>query len=99
MAPSPQSPLCPVLRNLPLYLKMPLNDDPDNAEAPLGTPATLDGEDQGEEGGESDADPMRLHVASQKMHGHQPAAGYCGAGPACGACGSTLGNHLWTAKK
>ena len=36
MAPSPQSPLCPVLRNLPLDLKMPLNDDPDHAEAPLG---------------------------------------------------------------
>ena len=38
---------------------MPLNDEPDHAEAPLGTAATLDGEDQVEEGGESDADRPR----------------------------------------
>ena len=73
MAPSPQSPLCPVLRNLPLDLKMPLNDDPDNAEAPLvtpatldgetplGTPATLDGEDQGEEA-------MQLKLINEQIH-------------------------------
>ena len=52
---------------------MPLNDDPDNAEAPLvtpatldgetplGTPATLDGEDQGEEA-------MQLKLINEQIH-------------------------------
>ena len=57
---------------------MPLNDDPDNAEAPLGTPATLDGEDQGEEGGESDADrPRKRKKATRGKKGQAKTRTLC----------------------
>ena len=69
---------------------MPLNDDPDNAEAPLGTPATLDGEtplgtpatldgeDQGEEGGESDADrPCKRKKATRGKKGQAKTRTLC----------------------